>query len=283
MDVVPIIGFGFLGLIAAFFTANLVTSYRTQGGAIGQVPVMAAALYVPTVAAVVIAIIDRTAGWPGWSGSTYLVLWLAALPVAWQVTALAGRLGARGATPVAFSYETLLDRQVLDAVRPAVGRRLIGVRYDVLAADLSEFDVRAPNETGGCQSIVLVFEDLTVTLSWSENDGWRSLLGDAQSHFSITALSGGKPIGLSVDRIPPWDACVGQALGGFELLAAAGAPQAIRLIFPARSPVVATGYHGRNPAWIGDGDELLVFCENDWPARDWTVLHSSEREAQDGK
>ncbi len=279
-----------MALAAAFLLGNLVTAYKRQGGAIGQVPVMMFPAFIPLFAVLGLALVDRETGWPDWPLWAYGVLWLTTTLAAWWATILAGNLGERKAAAASgpravthaapMRFRELLDREILDSLRGVLGRRLTAAYYGVLAGDLPAFDPWSPNETGGCQSVALEFEGQAFELTWNENVGWQSLFRDFESHFSLTALLRGRGRGaLSVGHVPPWSACIGQALQGFELLAPTNEPQAIRLFFPAQTVIVATGYGGAEALHLGDGDELLVFIGDRWPKPDWGVLYTSKEEA----
>ena len=60
-----------LGALLAFLF-GLRTSYETEGGSIGQVPVLVWAVAPPLLAAMGLAMIDRGVVWPWWA---YAVIW----------------------------------------------------------------------------------------------------------------------------------------------------------------------------------------------------------------
>lgn len=97
MSVIPIVAVVSIALLAAIFVANLVSAYRTQGGAIGQVPVMAMAVGAPTAGVLQLALFDRVADWPDWPVWGYVIVWLIIIPAASWATAYAGRMGTRNA------------------------------------------------------------------------------------------------------------------------------------------------------------------------------------------
>ncbi len=84
-----------LVLTAAFVLANLVTAYKTQGGWIGQVPVMAPPVFAPVVATFGLVLIDHSTGWPGWPYWGLGLFWVGFTLAAWYATVYAGELGRR--------------------------------------------------------------------------------------------------------------------------------------------------------------------------------------------
>jgi hypothetical protein len=74
---------------------NLRESYLTQGGAIGQVPVVAAAaIQVPLVMVLGIALIDGATNWLGLEWWHYLLAWFGLALFAGTITVWAGKLGS---------------------------------------------------------------------------------------------------------------------------------------------------------------------------------------------
>ncbi len=80
-----------------FLLGNLVTAYRSQRGAIGQIPVMAFPVFIPAFVSFFLWIINRDAGWPGWPARSFAVIWIATTALALWAMACAGDLGTRRA------------------------------------------------------------------------------------------------------------------------------------------------------------------------------------------
>ena len=93
MSAAALIGAFIITLALAFFVMNLVTAYRTAGGSIGQVPVMAFPVVLPLLALLGVGLIDRGSDgvdWPVWG---YAACWLVTTLGAWWATLYAGNLG----------------------------------------------------------------------------------------------------------------------------------------------------------------------------------------------
>lgn len=90
-----------LGLLALLVGAlallwNLRESYLTQGGAIGQVPVVAAAsIQVPLIMVLGIGLVDGATNWLGLEWWHYLLAWLVLALFAGTITVWAGKLGSK--------------------------------------------------------------------------------------------------------------------------------------------------------------------------------------------
>ena len=87
------------GLSILFVVGNLVTAYRTEGGSIGQVPVMAPPVFGSATATLGLLLVEEEAGWPGWPWWGFGLFWLGFTLLAWYATIYAGRLGARRRDP----------------------------------------------------------------------------------------------------------------------------------------------------------------------------------------
>lgn len=61
----------------------------------------------------------------------------------------------------------------------------------------------------------------------------------------------------------PWCEIVGEPLSDVEIIGFSDSPQAIRLLFPDTSLVMAVGYSG-DDLLVGDGDDVFVFSAQEW-------------------
>jgi len=163
-------------------------------------------------------------------------------------------------------------------LQEAVGKPLLTVSYFVLWND---FDAEHPNESGGCELVVLDFDGVEIEVDWGSED---ALLIPGVTHhiqtrdykrrrdpareWSDDDISGLN--GIVVSWKPVWRCFLGKPLEGFEVLGRsdgrAFSPQAIRLQFPGGSMVIAIGRHDGDVVIVGDGDELLIFPAAQWPA-----------------
>lgn len=164
-----------------------------------------------------------------------------------------------------------------------LGEPLRDVEYWVLEADADGFRAEQPN-TFGVQVLRLRFGAVSLAVTWGREKSLRSegiyhhiqalgteledVLGPAwtENFRCIPALSAA-----------PWGEVIGEPLSGVEIIGFSDSPQAIRLLFPHISLVVAVGYSGDN-LLVGDGDEVFVFSAQEWREQikqgdhDWTRL-----------
>lgn len=83
------------GISVLFVLGNLVTAYRTEGGSIGQVPVMAPPVFGSAYATLGLLLVEGEAGWPGWPWWGFALFWIGFTLSAWFATLFAGRLGTK--------------------------------------------------------------------------------------------------------------------------------------------------------------------------------------------
>jgi hypothetical protein len=188
-----------------------------------------------------------------------------------------------------------------------LGTPLLSVAYDVLSCDLADFDVGAPNGSGGCQGVQMMLCGGQVILAW---DWRRAAFRDDSIAFYLAIRDqperyAGSPSMVGQDAVGvvrvdateavPWRDLAGEVLKrvtvwGWRLSNGSESPQAVSFSFPSGEVTVGIGYSARTMAGgaIGDGDELLVWDEPCWRqqlqrAADGSVLtplcHLSEESA----
>src|SRR3954449_11609444 len=118
-------------------------------------------------------------------------------------------------------------RHNLQALTDVIGSPLLYVTYFVLRADLPNFDVDAPNESGGCQGVHLGFDAHAIELDWDWRDGAQGLAQASGIAYYLAVRSAlerratpipateGDSAGIvTVDATHSvlWRPCVGEAL-----------------------------------------------------------------------
>lgn len=95
-SIMPLVIGSVISLVAILlFLGGLFISYETEGGAIGQVPVLVYAVAPPVFAVVGLAMIDRGLDWPGWPWWAYALVWLAMICPAGVAISKVGAWGER--------------------------------------------------------------------------------------------------------------------------------------------------------------------------------------------
>lgn len=181
------------------------------------------------------------------------------------------------------AYQRLFKATIQDPWERVIGTRLLSVTYFVLSCDLPGFDVSAPNETSGCQGVLLEFAGGEIELDW---DFQEAAFRDEATAFYLVARSASDrsafvrgpadtdEVGLvraDATHVRPWRSVVGEVLQsvsvwGKKLSSGVSSPQAVSLAFPSGEVAVAIGYGAITAGdwWIGDGDEVLVMDEVQW-------------------
>jgi hypothetical protein len=182
-------------------------------------------------------------------------------------------------------YERQFQQWIVEPLQNVIGQPLLSVLYYVLHVDYAGFDVDAPNASGGCQGVRLIFADGELELDWD----WQSIFRAASDDFvsppivyHLVARSASERQATvritteddwSAVRVVhateglPWKDVSGEALldatvWGILLPEERYSPQAVTLRFPSAQVVVALGMTA--DLSIGDGDEILVFTETEW-------------------
>jgi hypothetical protein len=192
-------------------------------------------------------------------------------------------------------YERVLSQCVVEPLERVLGTTLQRVVYYVMQCDYDDFDVDAPNASGGCQGVHLIFSDGEVEFDWDWEQIFLPLPEDVVSpgigfHLVVRPLSeraASVRIPIDYDDVSgtrameathavPWKAIHREALqyvtvGGALLADGRISPQAVRLSFPSAQVVVTLGMS--DPPGIGDGNEILILTEPEWPLKlsDWKV------------
>jgi len=187
-------------------------------------------------------------------------------------------------------YERILKNVITEPLQNVAGRTLRAVNYFYILWD--EFSPETPNQHGGCQGIHLVFDGGEVEFDWASEKALRDPFGNIAYHLAVLDHSGRRQalqgwteedcarlriIAATETRL--WRSHVGELLERIEVLGdrldeARFSPQAVRLHFPSAAVIIAIGMtsseviaEGRNPVdSVGDGDEVLVFSEQEWAA-----------------
>lgn len=189
-------------------------------------------------------------------------------------------------------YERQMAARIVEPLTRVIDQSLQHVIYYVLQGDYPDFNVDAPNTSGGCQGVHLTFSEGEVEFDWD----WQSALIPRRDDFDspgiayhLVARSTSERQGtvqvpteedyacllaLDATNAASWRALQGEPLqavtvGGAPLADGRYSPQAVQLSFPSAQVVVAIGMS--DPLNIGDGDEVLVFADTAWPLRltDW--------------
>jgi len=183
-------------------------------------------------------------------------------------------------TPSSESYNNDIRIHIIEPLSRIVDRHLQQVLYYVLQGD---FDAEAPNASGGCQGVRLIFDEVEAEFDW---DFIGSFRGDGVHYHiavrnhsirqqNVRILTDKDTDGLdSIDATEAsiWRNLIGKRLDRFEVLGYTAAsnsmsPQAISLHFPNESIVIAVGMTPASLSTslsIGDGDEVLIFSEREW-------------------
>lgn len=156
-------------------------------------------------------------------------------------------------------------------ITSVIGDTLVDVVYWTLQADHEGFQVDQPSATG-LAAIRLRFGSGGLEITW----GWENSLlpNGAAYHINVTQAQRPELAGLwntdtlsrvSATNAVPWHGVIGETLSSVAILGPGESPQAIRFAFASSAIVVAIGYSG-DVLCLGDGDELLVFTEEEWAA-----------------
>lgn len=164
------------------------------------------------------------------------------------------------------SFRTL----IIAPLEAASGLRLFSVNYWLLDFEEQFFHLDTPNESG-IFAISLLFEGIAIDIS----PAWDRIHRDESNHHYIQAprvpidnRSGElafaeRLLKIPADRTMIWRDAINDQLIGAEVSGDNHTPQAIRLLFPSATVIISLGYSG-DELYIGDGDELLVFSDEQW-------------------
>ncbi|MGI4790115.1 MAG: hypothetical protein ACRYFS_14835 [Janthinobacterium lividum] len=170
--------------------------------------------------------------------------------------------------------EAAFESQIAGPLQSVLGKTLLAVTYQIIASDRNEFSVEQPNDTG-VLIVILCFDQTMIEIT----PGWdKQLRSDGIYHHIQVVTTGkqGSKAAYNSDKLweiapihaSPWQQALGKRLIGVEVTGLQGTPQAIRLSFSDLDIVIAVGYAGSDPTLsdlvIGDGDEILIFSEQDW-------------------
>jgi hypothetical protein len=164
----------------------------------------------------------------------------------------------------------LIQQYVVQPLQAVLGGELLGVDYWILVHDLDEFRPEKPNASG-IVAVSLSFSNATLRFSWGWQRGLRNV--DTYHHIELlrhspdcedSELTGSEHlVRVTASNAPPWRDVLLQRLVAAETYGYGTSPQAVRLVFQPAAVVISTGYSG-DAVCIGDGDELLVFDDENW-------------------
>lgn len=181
-------------------------------------------------------------------------------------------------------YDNIVNSTIIAPLLPLVGQTLKAVNYYYLWYG-DDFDPERPNECGGCQGVHLIFDKNEVELDWDYRPEFRG--GDGGIAYHLTAsdhsirreglrvwteddIAGLNLISASETNL--WKKFIDKPVTHLELLgehldSERCSPQALRLYFLDESIIIAIGMTPSSDPpilYVGDGDEVLVFSEQDW-------------------
>ena len=185
--------------------------------------------------------------------------------------------------PIQTEYDSLFYKLIVAPLQGVAGIALRAVNYYII---WGEFDPETPNEYGGCQGINLLFDGSEIELDWGFEHALRG--GDSGIAYHLAATdhsvrrggirewtedeTGGLNL-IHATHTQFWKGLIGEPVVRLEVLGAridevCYSPQAIRLHFPSASVVIAIGMTHQEDQLVsvGDGDEVLVFREQEWVA-----------------
>jgi len=161
------------------------------------------------------------------------------------------------------------EKRISGPLEVVLGQSLLAVSYGILDYDRDKFSAEQPNNFG-VLSVRLYFEKLTIELSWGFDQSLRG--GDLYYHIQVITAAEPNRIGAMTNGhyfeftnvcSAPWQEVIGTRLTAVEVLGIQGSPQAVHLSFGNAEVVVAVGYGGEEML-VGDGDDVLVFSEQEW-------------------
>ena len=158
-----------------------------------------------------------------------------------------------------------------------IGRRLHRVSLAVLGSDSAGFDVNNPNASGGCQAVILDFDDSRLVVEWASKPCFTEGIGGIMFHImprlvspqaEITQQLGGDYKEVSADSAPDWKDYVGCELEQVVVFNEGESPQALQFIFLPGNVALAVGSTYDYPnLHVGDGNEILHLKANQLPQR----------------
>jgi hypothetical protein len=146
-----------------------------------------------------------------------------------------------------------------------LGTPLLSVAYDVLSCDLADFDVGAPNGSGGCQGVRIGLCGGQVVLAWD----WRraafrddsiafylAIRDQPERYAGSPSMAGQDAAGVvrvDATEAVPWRDLAREELKrvtvwGWRLSNGNESPQAVSFSFPSREVTVGNGYSDRTVA-----------------------------------
>lgn len=179
------------------------------------------------------------------------------------------------------SRKAMFDSVIAEPLNAVLGQTLLSLDYWILDCDKADFSEEEPNATG-VMATRLHFEASELQVVW----GFKELLRGNGIYYHVQlslADEQGQEENTWVENFVQvtdvhaiWERALGRRLVGVEVLGFWDSPQAVRFSFSDIAVVVAVGYSG-DPLLVGDGDELLVFGDQEWPDRSNTHDQPWER------
>ena len=148
-----------------------------------------------------------------------------------------------------------------------IGRRLHRVSLAVLGSDYAGFNVNDPNASGGCQAVILDFDDSRLVIEWASQPYFTEGIGGIMFHIVPYLVSSHvetvHQFGENWKELPADSALDWKDYGGCELeqvtvFREGESPQALQFTFLPGSVILAVGSTYDYPnLFIGDGNEIL--------------------------
>lgn len=167
----------------------------------------------------------------------------------------------------------------------AIGRCLRQVGFVILSSDYIGFDINNPNASGGCQAVILYFEDSCLVIEWASKACFTEGIGGIMFHIipRLILLNTGAEEKFSGNQREllgnleiPWGKYIGHELKQISVLVERESPQAIRFKFLSGDVVLAVGSTYEYPTLhIGDGNEILQLHSNQLPNQ-WHEVRMTE-------
>ncbi len=146
----------------------------------------------------------------------------------------------------------LLEKRVLAALRPALGRRLARVRYSCHAGECEVEDLGDPDLAFGGELDLAFHGGPRVVVAADESAGWDATWSIQAREDSASAS--GTLREFDANDLPSWRNVVGRELELVRVHGKEGVPHVLELRFENGTVLLADGEGER----VGDGDELLV-------------------------
>ncbi len=164
-------------------------------------------------------------------------------------------------------WKRRFDEMVNHPLAGVVGKCLHRVSFAVLSSDYADFDANNPNASGGCQAVILYFDDFRLVIGWASKPEFTEGVGGIMFHIMPYLVSSSLEImqyfgehwkELPADSTPSWKNYIGCELKQVVVFREVNSPQALQFSFSPGEVVLAVGSTYDYPSLhIGDGNEIL--------------------------